>query len=114
VGRLSEYVEKFGRSRVNTFYKSEPENDGASEWTYAYWKENSVVLIIGPPYNVEDATLLEQEYFKSIDLKTGVVATEEEVGGSNYLVTRAFANDLIDKCVKRGLKVTIDKSRFTK
>ena len=121
IGRLAEFVELFGKSRTNTFHisKVESNEDGNpqtnDEYVYAYWKENNVILVLYPPFDVEDETYYSWVYsMRGIDLAKDVVATEEEVGGSNYLVTKAFVNELLDKCIKHGVKVTIDKTKFKK
>lgn len=121
IGRLAEFVELFGKSRTNTFYISKVESDDDGnpetndEYVYAYWKENGVILELYPPFNIEDVTYYSWVYgMRNIDLAKDVVETEEEIGGSNYLVTKAFVNELLDKCVKHGVKVTIDKTKFKK
>ncbi len=120
IGQLAEFAELFGKSRINTFYISKVESDDDGnlqtndEYVYAYWKENNIILILYPPFDVEDETTFNWYYDKGIDIKNDVVATEKEAGTSNYLVTRSFVNELLDKCVKRGIKVTIDKSNFKK
>jgi hypothetical protein len=44
---------------------------------------------------------------------TVVKAIERKIQVSDYLVTKAFANQLRDGCIKRGVRVTIDKTKFT-
>jgi hypothetical protein len=119
IGRLAEFVELFGKSRTNTFYISKVESDDDGnpqtndEYVYAYWKEDNGILILYPPFDVEDETTLGWFYdMRRFDLAKGIVATEEEVGNSHYKLTKQFADELLDKCVKHGIKVTIDKTKF--
>ncbi len=48
---------------------------------------------------------------KPVDLRTGVVATQEEVGASTYLVTRAWADRILAQCRRIGRTVTLAPSR---
>ncbi len=121
IGRLAEFVELFGKSRTNTFYISKVESDvdgnpqTNDEYVYAYWKEDRGILILYPPFDVEDETYYSWVYgMRRFDLAKGIVATEEEVGNSHYRLTKAFASELLDKCVKHGVKITIDKTKFKK
>ena len=121
IGRLAEFVELFGKSQTNTFYISKVESfdDGDpqtnDEYVYVYWKEDEGILILYAPFDVEDETTLSWFYsMRRFDLVKGIVATEEEVGVSHYKLTKETANRLLDKCVKHGVKVTIDKTKFKK
>lgn len=121
IGKLSEFANLYGKTETNTFYISEikVDEDGDSEtndeYVYVYWKEDNGILILYPPFYIEDVTQLSWFYdMRRIDLAKHIVRTQDEADRSNRLVTREFANALLDKCVKKGLKVTIDKSNFNK
>ena len=112
-GRVMEFANQFGKSRINTFYIAKPESDSEfqDEYVYVYWKEDNGVLILYPPYNVEDVTYYSWVYsMRRIDLKEDVVATEKEVGTSNNLVTRDWVKEILKKCV-HGTKVVIDATK---
>lgn len=48
-----------------------------------------------------------------VNLKTDVVATQDEVGTSTFLVTRAWADRIVDQCQRVGVTVRIPSSART-
>lgn len=119
IGRLSEFVNLFGKSKTNTFYISKVESDDDGnpetndEYVYVYWKEDKGILILYPPFDVEDVAYYDWVYaMRRLNLAEGIVETEDEVGNSDHKVTRVFAKKLLDKCVNHGTKVVIDKTKF--
>ncbi|MFZ6871862.1 hypothetical protein ACO0LF_07355 [Undibacterium sp. Di27W] len=70
---------------------------------YAYWKEDQSILLLQFFEHPSDEPGLSWLHHKArIDLKTGVVATEEQMNGSNYLVTRAWAQHIVHSCISLG------------
>lgn len=77
--------------------------DSGETALYAYWKEDQSILIMHFfAQTSEEQDLLWLHHKARIDLKTGVVATEEEMSGSNYLVTKAWAEHIVNTCLEHG------------
>ena len=107
---LNQLVESKGKAKTNTFYVEEV-NEAApgGESTTVYWKEDKSIIILIPPYDAENF-LSEWRYSKRIDLVHDVVPTEADIGTTNYLVDRAWVNDVLNKCRRNGVKVIIGKN----
>ena len=77
--------------------------DSGETAMYAYWKEDQSILIMHFfAHPSEEQGLLWLHHKARIDLKTGVVATEEEMSGSNYLVTKAWGQHVVNVCLEHG------------
>ena len=77
--------------------------DSGETAMYAYWKEDQSILIMHFFAHPSEEQGLPWLHHKArIDLKTGVVATEEEMSGSNYLVTKAWAQHIVNACLEHG------------
>ena len=46
-----------------------------------------------------------------LDLKTDVVPTQDDIGGSSFLVTRQWAQEKIADCKQNGIKVVLYKNK---
>ena len=45
----------------------------------------------------------------NLDLTKDVVATEADIGGSTYLVTRAWVDEILRSCAARGAQYTVSR-----
>ena len=108
---LKEVVAEKAKSRRNTFYVSRVYFfDNGANHAMVYWKEGRA-LILWEPYltgTERKHELVWSRRFLSLD--KDVVPTLNDVGGSNYLVTREWARRTIQKCVRYGEKFVIYKS----
>lgn len=123
MGRLSEIADEHAKGPVSTFYISANQTDHADmeniagydpkenyDYIYAYWKENNSILVLYPPYNVEDVTYLSWAYStRRIDLSKNVKKAGDPTFGENS-VTPEEAKRLLSLCVDHGVKIIIDKS----
>lgn len=55
----------------------------------------------------EDGVTALERSRRLLDLNKDVVATDADINGSDYLVTRQWVKDLEDKCNKEGVRVSI-------
>lgn len=107
---LTQLVESKAKVGTNTFYvEFVNEEELGGEFARAYWKEDQSVIIFTPPYDAERFSL-ELTYARRIDLVHDVVPTEADVGTTNYLVARKWINDVLNRCVRNGVKFTITKN----
>lgn len=67
-------------------------------FAWIYWREGRQ-LIKWEPFSRDRSRL---SLCRSIELDKDVVPTAEEIGGSSYLVSEAWARRVIGDCVKNG------------
>jgi len=91
------------KNAVQHIHIATVETESGETALYGYWKEDQSILIMQFfTHPSEEPGLLWLHHKARIDLKTGVVATEEEMSGSNYLVTRAWADHIVNTCLRQG------------
>ena len=92
VATLKELVAREGKAKKNTFFIAAVRREGGRDYSYAYWKEDKSIIILHLPLEKESASY-EWLYGKArVDLETDVVSTQEDIGGSSFLVDRAWVN----------------------
>ncbi|MFZ6731251.1 hypothetical protein ACO0LG_04935 [Undibacterium sp. Ji42W] len=103
---LQQFVSHYAGNAKNKpqhIYIASVKTESGENTVYAYWKEDQSILIMNFFTQVVEEDGLSWLHHKArIDLKTDVVATEAEMSGSNYLVTRAWAANIIKTCRERG------------
>lgn len=109
VETLRELVRKNGKSRQNTFYISEVRKDKSREFAYAYWEQDKSIIILHLPLKKETANYFWLYSKARIDLLTDVVPTEKDIGGSSFLVDRAWVNSILRRCSK-GYRLLISNT----
>lgn len=94
----------------NTIYISNVMDNGRGEFAYAYWKEDNSLTILNLPLILPlKKDSLEHDWLTTkarIDLRNGVVPTEEDIGGSSYLVDRPWVNK-IKKLCRSGFRLIL-------
>ncbi|MBP6002294.1 MAG: hypothetical protein KA746_02560 [Pyrinomonadaceae bacterium] len=124
MGRLSEIADEHARGPVSTFYISPKQMDDTDpskiqgydpsidySYIYAYWKEENSILILYPPYNVEDVTYLSWAWdLRRYDLSRDVKKETDPTWGQSS-ITPEGAKELLRLCMDKGVKIVIDKSR---
>lgn len=127
MGRLSQIADEYAKTPVNTFYISAPQSEDTPHekivgydptvdygFIYAYWKEGNSILILYPPYNVEDVTYLSWAYSgRRIDLSRDVMNEDDPNWGQSSITTKGVKM-LLNLCVKKGTKIIIDKAHSVK
>jgi hypothetical protein len=87
----------------NTVYVSNVAKDERGEFAYAYWKEDKSITILRIPLTVPLQDDSPPYYWLTtkarIDLQTDVVPTKDDMGGSSFLVDRAWVNSILKRCV---------------
>lgn len=103
---LQQFVNRYAGiagSQLQHIYIAEVKNENAENTLYACWKEDQSILIMNFFTNaVEEEGLSWLHHKARIDLKTDVVATEAEMSGSNYLVTKVWADNIVNACLQGG------------
>lgn len=98
-----------GRGR-NTIFVSDIVKNGAGQFAYAYWKEDSSITILHLPLSLPVEKNSGDYYWLTmkarIDLTTDVVPTERDIGGSSFLVDRKWVNNIIRRC-KNGVRLRL-------
>ena len=110
VGTLKELVAREGKAKRNTFFIAAVRGENGREYSYAYWKEDKSIIILHLPLEKESASY-EWLYGKArVDLETDVVPTQKDIGGSSFLVDRAWVNKILKECAG-GFKLSVVKPR---
>lgn len=110
VATLKELVAREGKVRRNTFFIADVRREGGREYSYACWKEDKFIIILHLPLEKESASY-EWLYGKArVDLEKDVVPTREDIGGSSFLVDRAWVNKTLKEC-SGGYKLSLVKPR---
>ena len=80
-----------------------------SEYTYMFWQEARLiwVLHLGTPEEYGWMSMLLPSSGELLHIDKDVVATQEEVGASTYMVSQQWINDKIFKCVVDGDLITV-------
>ncbi|BAV95808.1 hypothetical protein [Lysobacter enzymogenes] len=92
--------------------------DGNS-FVRVYWPRQRAILLVSlnrdgcadPGYRHDSLALGWYRTKARIDLDEGVRATEAEVSGSSYLVTRAWADAVIAECTANGTELALRRAR---
>ncbi len=107
---LEYLVHQQGKQELNHFcvigYQLAADNQPAC----AYWEENNA-LILWAPMRGPAVLSLSRRF---LDLDKDVVESDADVNGSTYVVSRRWANTVIDDCKKRGDAFVITKHLITK
>ena len=103
LGRLAK---RKAHKSINHFCAIGYQEPGTHGIVWVYWKEDNA-LILWEANTDKDFHL---EYSnRYLHLNKDVVATEAEVAGSTYIVTRAWVHMIVTDCAARGSQFVIDK-----
>lgn len=103
---LHRIVQKDADQAENTFCVVVDQKESDLK-AYVYWPQKSRLIIWGPS-NDEISNL--DQAGEPLDLKHDVVATQDDIGSSTYLVTRTWVSNILSACRRYGTTLTIDKS----
>jgi hypothetical protein len=98
---LAKLVAEKGRQKVNHFYAVGYRFPDGYELAWLYWKEGRALILWEPVAKPEYPSDLRLSR-RYLLLDRDVVPTDAEVKGSTYLVTRAWADSVIEDTTKRG------------
>lgn len=79
--------------------------EGAGTTAWVRWTEGNMLILWEPGDEYQIARSR-----RKLDLGKDVVATEAEIGGSTYLVTRQWVDQIQRDCESRGAKYTVEKT----
>ncbi len=71
---------------------------------WIYWTEGQRLILWGGATNPASAKTSIALSRRSLDMRKDVVPTEDDIAGSSYRVTRAWAKRVIADCEGRGVK----------
>jgi hypothetical protein len=108
VALLERIVEDAGARGPQRLYVGPLERSDSGDFVRVYWPQDKAILSIDWPAScreedlrIDDAALGWYRTKARIDLDTDVVPTPEEIGGSSYLVDRAWVDRVVAAC-RRG------------
>ncbi len=118
VALLERIVEDAGARGPQRLYVGPLERSDAGGFVRVYWPQDKAILLIDWPAScdeedlrIDDAALGWYRTKARIDLDTDVVPTPEEIGGSSYLVDRAWVDRVIAACRGGHLLVIAPRAR---
>ncbi len=84
---------------------------GESDLAWVHWREGRRLILwegrVAPEFKREAIS----QSRRDLDLRKDVVATEAEVAGSTYLVTRAWVAKTIADCRRHGVRYSIARPK---
>jgi hypothetical protein len=95
-----------GKSRENTFCVIGYKFPDGSTQAWVYWREGKAIILWEPLLEGRANLARSRRYLR---IPQDVVPNETAVGGSNYLVTRQWVNNLIEKCNEKGETFTVKR-----
>ena len=118
VALLERIVEDAGARGPQRLHVGPLERSDAGGFVRVYWPQDKAILLIDWPAScdeedlrIDDAALGWYRTKARIDLDTDVVPTPEEIGGSSYLVDRAWVDRVIAACRAGHLLVIEPRAR---
>lgn len=113
---LRGFIQRYGRTPVNRVFVARADSGDGSVFLYGYWPEGHSILLLGhfdPTFDGQRETTdyAWLEYKTRTDLRTDVVPTVEDIGGSSYFVDRSWTRRIITACVTQGRKLVIRRVR---
>lgn len=103
-------VRTHGTRRTNHFCVIGRRVPGSFEHAWVHWKEGRALILWEPTSDPSYQRRLSGSR-RYLDLDRDVVASKEEIGGSNYLVTREWVNQITSQCDAHGDKFVVLKPR---
>ncbi len=87
------------------------DNGNNAKLAYVYWREGQKLILWEgsrfPEYAAQSLILSRRQ----LDLTQDVVATEADIAGSTYLVTKAWVAGVATDCAKQGTKYVLHRPR---
>lgn len=118
VALLERIVEDAGAHGPQRLYVGPLEEGDSGGFVRVYWPQDNAILSIDWPAScreedlrIDDAALGWYRTKARIDLDTDVVPTPEDVGGSTYLVDRAWVDRVVAACRRGHLLVIEPRAR---
>jgi hypothetical protein len=107
---LDYYVSNFSTNGTNHFYVGA--TPGGWGVALVYWKEERTIMDyneLDPESEGREALAWQHE----LKLDRDTVDTEDDIGGSNYLITHRLWVDWMEQCLSRGREyvVTLEEAR---
>ena len=112
---VRKFIHLYGRKRVNRIYIAKADPGEGKTYLYGYWREGHSILILThftPTFDagMETTDYAWLEYKARINLRTSVVPTTEDVGGSTFLVDKPWADRIVKTCMTDGRKFVIHRA----
>ncbi|WP_089726736.1 hypothetical protein [Candidatus Thiosymbion oneisti] len=112
ISSLQLVVNEKARKNKNHFFIAR--YPATREYTYMLWREENVLWALGLDDSPTEYWCNVVQFFNSrdvIDLETGVVPTDEEVGTSTYLVSQPWVDSIVYDAVMNGDLIVIEKGK---
>ncbi|ROU08922.1 hypothetical protein [Lysobacter enzymogenes] len=118
---LQQIVDDQGARGVNVLHigRVVREDDDGNDFVRVYWPRQRAILLVSlnrdgcadPDYRYDSLGLGWYRTKARIDLDRHVRATEAEISGSSFLVTRAWADAVIAECTTHGTELKLRRAR---
>ncbi|UZW60507.1 hypothetical protein [Lysobacter enzymogenes] len=118
---LQQIVDDQGARGVNALHigRVVREDDDGNDFVRVYWPRRRAILLVSlnrngcadPDYRYDSLGLGWYRTKARIDLDHHVRATEAEISGSSFLVTRAWADAVIAECTTHGTELKLRRAR---
>ena len=110
--QLQHMADDFGKARyahmcVVAVTYTQVSNQQKTIWGYLYWKENNELYTLSQSKEAMSDLSLWQA---PLNLKTGVVKRQKDIGSSTFLETRGWVNNILHHCDTNGTKLVLEKS----
>lgn len=99
---ITDYARKYQPKKENTFCVFGFWSDDNVKGAWIVWQEGKQIILWEGGEELDSSR-------RKINLKSDVVATENELHGSTYLVTQAWVGNITDTCDRSGVKVRVPK-----
>lgn len=103
-------VRTFGTRRLNHFCVIGYRDPSGDEYAWVRWEEGKALILWEAAADPARPAMLSDSR-RYLRLDKDVVASEEEVNGSSYLVTREWVKSVKNDCESHGDKFVISKPR---
>jgi hypothetical protein len=97
-------AKKGGKAEVNHFCVLGYRDKSGYTFGWVYWQEGSALIVWDPSALPHPPLWLSRRY---LDLRRDVVATEDQIRGSTYLVTQGWVEGVKSDCSKIGDRYVI-------
>jgi hypothetical protein len=107
---LQQLVAEKGTTASNHFCVLGYRTANGDQYAWVHWKEGRALVLWEPVVDANHpATLTSSRRFLRLD--QDVVASEGDIKGSTYLVTRAWASQVQSDCIRHGDKFLVTRKK---
>lgn len=112
---IRSFLDGFAKSEskhdVSYFFVTPPISKEGRAYAYAYWMNDNSIIILDLPVERMDPPYNYSRYSGKarIDLATDVVPTSDDIGGSTYLVSADWVQNILRNALQSEIQVVVRK-----